>query len=377
MPNQILLSVDKKRLSVAPGASVELAVSVQNLTTLVDQVAVRLEGIDPAWVQVIPQYLPVFAQGQATARVMIQPPRDPAQALAGVYPLRVRGTSQEYPGLEGEAAADLEVQLVGDYRFWLEKAETSGEQEALFPLKVQNSANAPLRLQFKGSDGAEALWYKFDPFQLLVSPGGAASATATIRVKHAAAAERTVVFSLTAQGEFGLGDGAAVAAAILKISGQFVQSAPTQLAILIQPPQAEAADRADYQVRIRNPGLAPVTVQLSGADRDNSLDFVLQPAQVVLPPQGEVSAILSVRVKTGLTPGARQTRVLSVTALPVNDGPPSVSAEANFVQVGTVPAPVAKPFPWWMLVSALIALCLISVLIVAVIVQMNLLSLFH
>ena len=77
MPSQTLLSVDRERVSVAPGASVELAVRVQNLTSLLDQVALHLEGIDPAWVQVIPPYLAVFAQGEASARAIIHPPRDP------------------------------------------------------------------------------------------------------------------------------------------------------------------------------------------------------------------------------------------------------------------------------------------------------------
>ena len=74
MSNSILLSVDKKRVSVAPGASVEFAVTAQNLTTLLDQVALRVEGLNADWTQIVPPYLPVFGQGQATARVIVPRP---------------------------------------------------------------------------------------------------------------------------------------------------------------------------------------------------------------------------------------------------------------------------------------------------------------
>ncbi len=79
---------------VAPGATGELTVTVQNLTNLLDQVELRVEGIDPEWVQVVPPILPVFAQGQAKARVLVSPPLDPARVLAGAYRFRVVATTQ-------------------------------------------------------------------------------------------------------------------------------------------------------------------------------------------------------------------------------------------------------------------------------------------
>src|SRR5207247_10828837 len=74
MSAPILLSTEPKRVSLAPGANAELSVHVQNLTSLVDQIALRVEGVAPNWVQLIPPYLPVFAQGNASARVVIPPP---------------------------------------------------------------------------------------------------------------------------------------------------------------------------------------------------------------------------------------------------------------------------------------------------------------
>src|SRR4051812_19953781 len=95
MASSILLSIDRDRISVAPGASVEFAVKVQNLTTLLDQVAIRVDGVDPAWVQVVPPYLPVFAQGTASARVIVSPSAAPALSPAGLYKVWIHGKPQE------------------------------------------------------------------------------------------------------------------------------------------------------------------------------------------------------------------------------------------------------------------------------------------
>src|SRR5512140_2072712 len=94
----VLLNVDNERVTVAPGSSVEFSATVQNLTTLVDQVTLRVEGVDGQWVQIVPPFLPVFAQGTATARVIISPPNLAGQSSAGSYALRVTGASQERPG---------------------------------------------------------------------------------------------------------------------------------------------------------------------------------------------------------------------------------------------------------------------------------------
>src|SRR5262245_14600302 len=116
MASSILLSVDRDRISVAPGASVEFVVKVQNLTTLLDQVAIRVDGVDPTGIQVVPPFLPVFAQGTASARVIVPPPASPAQSPAGRYKLWVHGKPQESNGEEGQGSLELEVQLIGDYQ---------------------------------------------------------------------------------------------------------------------------------------------------------------------------------------------------------------------------------------------------------------------
>ncbi len=90
MATQLILTADKDRVTVSPGAQAELSVTINNLTALVDDASVTVNGIDKSWVQVVPPHVPVFAQGEASVRVIFQPPADPLHTLAGIYPLRDR-----------------------------------------------------------------------------------------------------------------------------------------------------------------------------------------------------------------------------------------------------------------------------------------------
>lgn len=358
MALQIPLSVDKTRVSVAPGASVEFGVTAQNLTTLLDQVTMRVEGIDPAWVEVIPRDLPVFAQGVATARVIIRPPRDPALSLAGLYPLRVHATSQTNPGAEGETTTELEIQLTGDYRLLFERREASGVEEASYPFKVQNAANAPLQVRFNGVDPENALWYKFDPLHLAVPAGGEASALLSVRSKRPATDRRVIAFSVSAAGDYTVkGSPAPVAAPGRQAAAQFIQGPLPRLIVSLRALTSGGSEAA-YEVRVGNPGQTPVTVQLTGADDGDGLDYQFNPAQLTLAPQSESQSTLVVRPRAQL----QSERAFRVTAVPVNNEAQPASIEARFA-----PPPVVvetrKPFPWWIVAAGLVAVAIIVLVI--------------
>lgn len=372
---QIPLSVDKTRVSVAPGASVEFGVTAQNLTTLLDQVTLRVEGVEPAWVEVIPRDLPVFAQGQATAHVIIRPPRDPALSLAGLYPLRIQATSQTNPDAGGATTTELEIQLVGDYRLLFERREVSGVEEGSYPFKVQNSTNAPLQVRFSGADGEDALWYKFDPLHLAVPAGGEASALLTVRAKRPASDRRLIAFSVSAQGDYALkGSSMPMAAPARQIIAQFIQGPLPRLLLSLRaltplPPSPTAlgeggwgGEGATYDIRVGNPGQAPLTVQLSAVDETGSLEFQLEPSQLALAAQSEGQARLVIRPKGQPPPGERAFRL---TAVPVKGEAQPAVAEGRFF----IPAPVAvetrRPaVPMWVIVGGLLLVVLVVILVI-------------
>src|SRR5262249_20227385 len=148
----IRLTVDSPSLTVLPGGDAEGLLSIENLSTLMLGVELGVEGVDPDWTEVIPREATAFPQRQVEARVIVRAPAELDRAVAGLYPLRVRGSPREYLDQSAEAAVELEVQLVGDYDAVLEQAAGRAVRETTYPIRVRNRANAPARVRFEASD---------------------------------------------------------------------------------------------------------------------------------------------------------------------------------------------------------------------------------
>ena len=370
MPSSILLSIDRDRISVAPGASVEFAVKVQNLTTLLDQVAIRVEGVNPAWVQVVPPYLPVFAQGTASARVIIAPPAAPAQSPAGQYKLYIHGKPQENSGDEGQAAVDLEVQLIGDYQPRLAQPKPISQTETTFPLQVHNVGNAPLTLRFAGSDKGDALWYKFEPFQLVIPAGGDATTLATLRVKQLSADKRAVPFNISASGTFAVQNGATVPAPTHQIAGQYQQTALANLSLALNPPNAEGASAGLYEVRVGNPGSAPVTVRLDADAQGSPLAFNFNPPLLSIGAQAEAVSRLQVQSSGAVAAGERKPYDFRIAAVATDGAALPAATNGRFTQ-----SLAKKGFPWLaVIIIALFALLIVCGLALFLISQSGILN---
>lgn len=360
-----LLSVARQRVSVSPGASVELVVTVQNLTSLLDQVALRLDGLDPGWVQVIPPYLPVFAQGQASARIRISPPRDAARSIAGLYPIIVRAASRENPGEEGTAQAELEVQLDGTYQAMLGPAE-SHAGEVSYTLAVQNAANAPLTLRFHAQDAGGLLWYRFDPYELHVPAGQQANAALSIKPRQTVGMSKDVPFSVTIEGVYGLTGGSEMSAPSRNVSGQYTSVRPPELRISLLPEQVADQSPAYFQALVSNPGTARVTMLLTAQGQGDNLSFRIEPQQLHLGPQSEGTARVTVFPRTLPPPGQRWEQPFQVTAQPEDRTLAAATARAVYIQNAAMP--VKRGFPW-LLVAVALVLVAVVILIVTLTVQ--------
>jgi beta-lactamase class A len=333
-PSVMELSVNSSLLTVAPGADVEAKVTVQNLTNLLDQVEIHIDGVDPAWVELIPLVQTFYPLAPATARILIHPPQDLAQSVAGIYPLVIRSRLQENAGQEGRTTTDLEIQLVGDYEINLVEKEARATQEASYAIQVGNKSNAPLQLRLHGSDFAQALAYKFDPLVLSVPPANSGTATLTVRARQTVDQERTVPFSVSGQGQFMLNGGARVATASHETAGQFVQLPLPALAVWVEPPQIETTTKAknQYEVHVRNPSPRAVRVRLTATDDSGNLDFQVKPSEFELAPEAESSATLIIDAKNWPGPRERWEQALRVTATPAGNAVRSDTAEATLVQ---------------------------------------------
>ena len=350
---QLILTSDKNRVTVSPGAQAEVCVTIQNLTTLVDDVSVNVDGIDKSWVQVVPPHVPVFAQGEASVRVIFQPPADPLHTLAGIYPLSITGSLQEQAGEQAVTKVDLEIQFGGDYRTELGKGSSANNQEAVFPFKVHNEANAPLNIRCSGEDPQNACWYKFDPFQFTVPPGSETTTTLSIRSRQQSQDIRKVVFTLETQGEWAVTGMSSVEAALKQVNGQWEQGALPVLGVAINPARIENASRGNYQLVISNPGLIPETVSLEGSPVSGQLSFQFSPAQLTLKPQSQGMATLTVS-PTVANPAGQTAIDFWVTAKSGSGKTRPGSAQATFVPM----AALDKQRPAWLIPVIVLVVCL-------------------
>jgi hypothetical protein len=358
MAQQFLLSIDKKRVTVTPGAKTEFNVTIQNLTTLLDDVAVTVEGIEISWVQVVPPHVPVFAQGEASVRVIVQPPVDPSRALCGIYPLQVSGRSQEQAGQQADTRVDLEVQFGGDYRIEVGSGTTSGGQEATFPFTVHNDANAPLVLRCSGEDPRNLFWYKFDPFQIAVPPGSVGTAVLSVRARQTGSEDQTVVFTLSAQGEWSAPGMAAITAPPHQVNGQWGQAAPTTLAVTIEPFRQDGSASSSYRVQVNNPGPQPESTNLEFSSAGGQLGFKFDPAQVSLAPLGQSASVLLVWLASGASGAAAvggQAIDFWVTARPLNPRTRPGSVKTSF----SPPAAPIQKRPGWLIPAIVIGVLLL------------------
>jgi hypothetical protein len=358
---QLILTSDKNRVTVSPGAQAELSVTIQNLTALVDDVSITVSGIDNSWVQVVPPHVPIFAQGEASVRVIFQPPADPLHTLAGVYPLRVRGLLQEQDGEQAETKVDLEIQFGGDYRIELGKGASANNLEAIYPFKVHNDANAPMNVRCSGEDPQSSLWYKFDPFQFTVPPGSDTTATLSIRARQPSQENKKIVFTVKTEGEWTVTGLSAVEASPKQVNGQWEQGALPNLMVTINPARIENGSSGEYHLVVSNPSPTTETIALEGSTAYGQLNFRFEPAQLILRPQSQATATLTVWPATP-NPAGQTAIDFWVTAKSGSGKTRPGSIQASFVHLAQAQG---KPRPAWLipvivLVVSLAIICAIS-----------------
>ncbi|MFN8499765.1 MAG: hypothetical protein U0641_18075 [Anaerolineae bacterium] len=294
----IALSIDKTYVNVRPGASTELLATIQNRSAQLDQPALRVEGVDPNWVEIVPPAVLVFAQGQATARIIFHPPAAVEGALAGAYPVRITALSREKPGEAESQTAELRVERVGAWALDVTPGEARGTPDATYQVSVRNKGNALLTLNLRANDSANALFAVFNPFALSVPAGEAAQATLSVRPRRANTDGRRLTVTITGEGQFHLHNSPPAPAPPVSATTQYVLPEAAALALDVSPLQIEDTSGGQFRIQVGNPGWAPVTVTLTASDADGHIGYRFDPPRLTLGPQTTDYTTLYVTVKT-------------------------------------------------------------------------------
>jgi len=180
MATEIELQLSQTALqATTDGPPVVARAIVRNLSGVVDQYTLQVEGIDPAWWQVTPPTVSLFPGDEATVAVQL---RAPAGAIAGGHDLVLRAVSGDDPSRSATAALRLEVAAAGAVSLTLDPAVQTG-RSGHHTVAVMNTGNAEARLTLAGEDQDEALLYSFEPAAVTVPPFGQAVAALEVRPK--------------------------------------------------------------------------------------------------------------------------------------------------------------------------------------------------
>ena len=179
MSANIKILMASSRLEVGAGEAVETTISLKNQSQIVDQFAIKIEGLDPLWWSLSTSSVSLFPGDQDEIKLTIRPPRD-ADARAGNYEFRVKvisqSNTQDFTSLEGYL-------ILRGFTVW--EAEMSPTkvkgQSGVYHIKLVNNGNADILLNFECKDPEEELIFKFDKNTVSVPAGNTAQVNLTVK----------------------------------------------------------------------------------------------------------------------------------------------------------------------------------------------------
>ncbi|MDP9463949.1 MAG: hypothetical protein M3P52_04940 [Actinomycetota bacterium] len=165
-------SLDRPELSVEPGQQVSAQLRVRNSGSVVDQFTFEPLGTGAAWIDTEPEAISLFPGAEGTVTVHFRPPRSPNVA-PGPTPFGIKVVSGEDPTGSAVEEGVITVGRFADRSVELYPLTARGRRKGSFEVAVDNRGNAPIEVEFSGSDAENACRYEFASQALVVEPGTA------------------------------------------------------------------------------------------------------------------------------------------------------------------------------------------------------------
>jgi serine/threonine protein kinase len=197
------LRISQTRMTVEPGNSVPLELTILNQGGAANHYLLSVEGVPPDWVKNLPaDPLPCTPGKERTITLLLQPPRSP-QSRAGNHPLTVRAAGRAGPNDVATASATLTITPYRKFNAQLLPQKVRDGASAR--VMISNQGNAPETFQVDFQDSEEEI--RFEPAQgsLEVAEGQSAALSyqARRRQRRLIGAEKGLYFSSTVHGQSG------------------------------------------------------------------------------------------------------------------------------------------------------------------------------
>jgi uncharacterized membrane protein len=175
----IRVVLSHEELQIEPGQTGEFLVTVQNLSEIVDQYSIEVDGLDPSWCTIPTSGVSLFPQDQDRARIFLHPLVG-SEAQAGKHDFMVRVTSRQNPTERTSVPAILEVLPTLSLEVELAPQRATSTRDGVFQVRLGNPSNVDLTVALSAMDAEEGCLYRFEPQQ--VNLGAGQSRTVPLRV---------------------------------------------------------------------------------------------------------------------------------------------------------------------------------------------------
>ena len=125
-----------------------------------------------AWIEAEPEVLSLFPGAEGTVTIHFRPPKSP-NTPPGPTPFGVKVVSGEDPTGSAVEEGVLTVGRFADRSVEIYPVTQRGRRKGEFQIAVDNRGNAPIEVEFSGSDPENACRYAFAQGALTVEPGTA------------------------------------------------------------------------------------------------------------------------------------------------------------------------------------------------------------
>ncbi|MEM9514310.1 MAG: hypothetical protein AAGA42_05580 [Actinomycetota bacterium] len=187
-------------MSIDPGASVTVQLTVHNLGETTDSYTILPAGLTASWVAVSTPNLTLFGGSQEIVEITISPPALPTTAAGpSVVAIRVLPTSDVDETVVAELT--VAVESFADTRLVALQPVVRGRRRASFEFMVENHGNALASCRLHLVDPTRRVDGAFDPPAVGVAPGGSSLVRLRARTRggRLRKATRTLDFDVEAE----------------------------------------------------------------------------------------------------------------------------------------------------------------------------------
>ena len=283
----IRVALSRKTLRIEPGQRGELSITIQNLSEIVDQYIVEVQGLDDAWLTLVPPRISLFPQDEGHVRIKLHPPE---RARAGTYEFTVKVVSRENPVEFSTAQGTLDIAPVFlfDVSLAPQRKTTTGE-DVPFSVQLNNPGNTDITLQLSVADPEDACTYAFDTDQVTLEAGGSTTVPLSVAPKQGAGDKGRLHSFTVRAAPVDAPQKARTATGELACEPQVVA-----LGLGLWPPKRSAVGAGRFQVQLDNQGNTDLDVSLEGTDPEEACAYRFEPSRMTLSAGGTRQVPLTV-----------------------------------------------------------------------------------